>query len=382
MEIHVKLTIDDRLVAAARWLERRLSARRLGLLALLGTLGAGVVLADPVSRPHTFEAGQRISAAEINDNFDVLYDELNAREIANDLTIAVDDCQDLRAELAELDFKLIASTATVTLELPEGAFDCDGTIVIDHRDGEHIHIVGQGSGSTSLAFHSVDGFAIPPGRQIGLIDKLTAKGAALRGNGVTVSPTAYARLGGDLVLREFVDGVHAFGGFVDAAGVTCDDNLNAGFQANVNGGINAVDARASTNAGYGFQALTGSVILADGAIADSNEVYGFEANVGSAILAGPDTVATNSTHGFNANDHSVISVDQATSTDNEVFGFVGWNNSTVNVRSSTTSGNLLDYGAGFGAFTHVRTPMGTGQIYREPGPNVVNTTEQSFVFTD
>jgi len=382
MEIHIKLTVDDRMVAIARGLKRSFSPRRLGLLAMLGTLGATAVLADPVARPHAFEAGQRISAAEINDSFDVLYDELNSREIRNDLTIAVDDCDDLRSKLAGLDLKLIAANATVTLQLPEGAFSCGGTIVIDHRDGRHIHIVGQGSGRTTLAFHSVDGFAVPPGRQVGLIDKLSATGGALRGHGVSVGPMAYAMLGQDLVLREFVDGVRTFGGFVDAAGVTCDDNLNAGFQATVGGGINAVDARAGSNAAYGFQAVTGAVILADGAIAADNGLYGFEANIGSVISAGPGAVATNSTHGFNANDHSVISADMATATDHEVFGFVGWNNSTVNATSSTTTGNMLDYGAGFGSFTHVRTPMGTGQIYREPGPGMLHATEHSFLFTD
>jgi hypothetical protein len=61
---------------------------------------------------------------------------------------------------------------------------------------------------------------------------------------------------------------------------------------------------------------------------------------------------------------------------------VGWNNSTVNATSSTTTGNMLDYGAGFGSFTHVRTPVGAGQIYREPGPGMLHPTEHSFLFTD
>src|SRR5690348_2777908 len=97
MDIHIKLTIDDRLVTLARKLPLR-SATLFGVLCALS--GAVAVMAAPVVRPGSFKAGDRITADAINESFDVVYDELNARVIRNDKTFEVSDCAALKTALA------------------------------------------------------------------------------------------------------------------------------------------------------------------------------------------------------------------------------------------------------------------------------------------
>ena len=48
-------------------------------LLLVGTV-ASIALADTPSKPHNFNSGDVISAAEMNENFDGLYDGLNGSE--------------------------------------------------------------------------------------------------------------------------------------------------------------------------------------------------------------------------------------------------------------------------------------------------------------
>src|SRR5262245_60158562 len=118
MDIHIKLTIDDRLVAAARAVRRALTGRKAATLIGLSVSGAAaLVFAAPVEKPHTFEAGDPIRASEINANFDAVYDELNARVVRNDQTVEVEDCGELKAALAALQERRIVDGATVTIEI-------------------------------------------------------------------------------------------------------------------------------------------------------------------------------------------------------------------------------------------------------------------------
>ena len=81
MDKRVKLEIT---IHAPLWL----TTRRFWLGATLCLLGSSGVLAA-VSKPHAFSAGETILAAEMNENFDTIYDAFNARVIESDLTINV-----------------------------------------------------------------------------------------------------------------------------------------------------------------------------------------------------------------------------------------------------------------------------------------------------
>ncbi len=383
MDIHIKLTIDDRLVRAARWFSRKLSVRRAGLLALVCTLSfTVVVMADQVARPHTFGMGDRITADAINESFDVVYDELNARVIRNDTIFEVADCVALKAALASLDDRLITSNATVTFELPEGDFPCGGRVTIDHRDGGHIQIKGQGPDATSLTFQAADGFLVPPGRRVGFIDAMTIRGDGFAGAGIHVQAAAVARVGEGVVIREFKHGLHAESGVIRAEGVRCEDNEEFGIYAELGGVIDATDSTSNNNKRDGYASWLGSTIVANGASATGNMRYGFNADLQSAILAADGPVASGSLHGFNANDNSTIATFSPTASDNSAFGFAAWNSGLINAVNPVSSDNAVGYGQRFGSFQHLVAPTGNSTTYLGPGANVFFEAEMCLMFVE
>lgn len=378
MEIHIKVTIDDRLVSAARAVSRRLSARRAALVLGLCAMSATLVMAAPVTNPHDFKAGSRIRAAEINESFAVLYDELNARFIRADTTLEVDDCAGLVATLGELDDKRIGAAATVKLELPAGSFDCP-TIYVDHVDGHHIHIVGQGSGETTLRFGG-DGFVVTPSRALGLLDKLTLAGSRFEGTGVIAWGNATATLGSDLVVRRFVTGVRSDGSYVIADGVTAEANTEIAFHASSGGfmNVNRAVARGST---YGFSAYLGSAMIANTATAEDNSEFGFSANVGSAIRVGVQSVSRNNEHGYDANANSTIEVTDSTASGSTAYGFAAWNDSYIGgSRVMSNDQGLEGFSARHGSYVQVLDPAGNDVSYAPPGLGMFSQTERSMLF--
>jgi hypothetical protein len=377
MEIHIKLTIDDRLVAAARWVRARMSARRSALVLAACALSATVVAAAPIDAPHEFEAGSRIRAAEINENFAALYDAINASVIRDDLTLEVADCDELVAQLGALADRRIASTATVTVELPEGTFACP-TIAVDHVDGHRLRIVGQGSGETTLTFQN-DGFVIPMSRSIGLIDKLTVSGATFEGSGVLAWGNASAKLGGDLVVRKFANGVVADASYVVADGVTAHDNMYDGFKA-ANGSFMSANGAIATNNQYGFDVYLGSAMLAQGASAREHSEFGFNANAGSVIQVGEGAESVDNEHGYNASANSTMLVfDSSASMCN--YGYAAWNDSFMGVTRSSSDDNTLEgFSFRHGSYLQVEDISGNDDTYIAPGLNLFQAAERSMAF--
>lgn len=378
MEVHIKLTIDDRLVGAARWLSRKLSVRRLGLLAALATMSATIVTAAPVNRPYEFAAGDRIVAAQINESFDVIYDELNARFIRNDTTIEVEDCDDLVSTLGELDDKRIGSSAIVTIELPAGAFDCP-PITVDHVDGNHLNIVGQGSAETTLTFHDNNGFIIPMARSVGLIDKLLLVGPTFEGSGVLAWGNASAKLGSDLVIREFQYGVRADSSYVIADGVIAENNMKNGFHATFGAVMSANGAIARAN-NSGFVSEIGSSMIADGATAENHAQYGFDANVGSVLQATAQAVSTSNEHCFNANANSTLVVRNGSASLCH-YGFAAWKDSFIGVSSTTSDDHELEgFSARHGSYVQVQDVTGNDVTFFPAAAGTFHEAERSMSF--
>jgi hypothetical protein len=384
MEIHFKVTIDDRLVNAARAVRSKLSRRRaaalLGLSVACTTLA---VLAAPVDKAHTFEAGDPIRASEINANFDALYAELNARVIRNDQTVEAADCAALKAALSSLQDRRIVADATVTIELAEGESSCgSGTsVVVDHPDGGHIRIVGQGSGETTLTFFNADGFVIPMSRSVGQIDKLSITRLGGNGNGVVVLGAASAKVGPDVIVRDFEIGVYAEGGWIRADGVLSESNADAGFEAYAGGFIWADGATARANGSNGFQAILGSGLRANDALAQSNGLFGFDANVGSTVYV-DGAASSGSQHGFNANSNGTLVARHATAS-GEFFGYAAWNAGYIQAFESEANDAVAGgYSARSGSFAHVTTPSGNAVSYGLSGANTFYAPEGSFVMQD
>ncbi len=335
MDIHLKLTIDDRIVNALRRVfTKRMAGAVLGLTAFGASL---VVFAAPRAKPHTFAAGDPIRASDVNENFDVLYEELEARVVRTDQTVEVEDCRALRSALAAFDDRQVASSATVTFQLPEGTSDCVSPVIVDHPDGAHFRILGHGRDKTRLTFFGGHGFLIPMTRGIGLIDKMTISGNDVGGNGVMVEDGASARLGADFVVRNFIDGVHAAGGWIRAAGVVSENNANNGFEAALGGFIVANDAIARGNAVFGFDAYLVSGIIANDAVAQGSQV-GFNSNFGSAIQANGASSSGNQT-GFHANGNSLVIAFGTTASANTAYGYVASKDSHVDLVDPVSNDN-------------------------------------------
>jgi hypothetical protein len=382
MEINIRLTIDDRIVGAARWLSRTLPVRRAGLLAALATMSATAVTAAPVTRPHEFAAGDRIRADQINESFDVIYDELNARFIRNDMTIEVDDCDGLVRALGDIDDKRIGSSAVVTIELPAGTFACP-TITVDHVDGHHLNVVGQGSGETTLTFHDNHGFVIPMSRAVGLIDKLTLEGPTFEGSGVLAWGNASAKLGTDLVVREFQIGVRAAGSYIIADGVIAEDNMAAGFEASFGSFMSANGAIARTN-NNGFVSYLGSSMIANGATAEGHAQYGFDANAGSVLQAGPQgdqpVVSSNNEHCFNSNANSTLVVFNGSASMCH-YGFTAWKDSFIGASDTTSDDHELEgFSSRHGSYVQVQDVTGNDVTFFPAAAGVFHDAEGSMSF--
>jgi hypothetical protein len=381
MEIHIRLSIDDRIVSMARRLRAVFTKRTIaGSLGVLVLGSAVAVMAAPVDKPHDFKAGDALHASDLNDDFDALYNELNARVIRADTTIQAADCKAIISALADLDDRRIASSATVTIAVAAGSSACPNSVSIDHPDGGHIQIVGQGSSATTLTFFKVDGVRLPMSRSVGLVDKLTLTGGGGTGDGVVVLGSASAVLGGDLVVSGFYNGVRTEGGFIQTDSVTSSGNTMHGFMAHSGGVIVAKNPVARDNGQYGFEAVLDSSIFADGAKAEGNAVFGFDANAGGAIQA-DNATASHSQHGFNANDNGTIIAQNASASSGD-FGFAAWNNGHFDLQKPVSNDNTTGFSARFGSFAHVTTPSGNSQTYSPPGPNMPNTAEDSFVLQD
>jgi hypothetical protein len=380
MEIHVKLTIDDRFIAVGRWVAQRVTRKRLALALAAGTLGAAVVMAAPVERPHVFAARGAIRADEINESFNVLYEELNARVIRADMKIEVADCDALVDALSQLQERSIVASAVVTLELPAGTSVCPDQVVVDHPDGNHIRIVGESRAGTTLQFHGKNGIVIPMSRSLGLLDKMTLTGSGGVGAGVVVRGGASAVLGDQVSIREFVDGVSVDGGWLRADGVVSEDNSGNGFAVNHGGTMRAEGARATGNALTGFTAFVGSTILANNAVAEDNARYGFNANAGGVVF-GEAMVATNNIHGFDANANGTIVAagSMVNGGDRSQYGYTAWNDSCITaVGPEVNDLSLEGFSSRHGSYVMAAQPVGNDVTYF-PSTSF-DPTERSMVF--
>lgn len=336
--------------------ERAASARtRRGALAVL-LLGAALVPLGAVALPARieFEAGEPIVAQEINDDFRALWDEAEQRVIREDLTLNAVDCADLQGYLVELGERTIASSARVVIKLPAGNFACPGTVRVDHADGGHIEIIGQGSGETTLSFSNTAGIEVPPGRSLGALEGVMLRGTDAGGDGVSVGSGATAQIGPDVLVRDFVEGILTVGGQVRANGVRCESNEHVGFDARLGGVIEASGSVSDDNGSSGFVAFLGGTILADGAVASANHGDGFGADTNAAIYVGNGSsidAEDNDAWGFRAqNGATIVAAGTTTATGNGAGGFYAEDDSFVQASGAVSSGNPSGFVSTRGSF--------------------------------
>lgn len=293
-------------------LDRR-RALDIGALGLL-ILAVSIPAVSASHLPHHFENGDIIDAEKLMENLD-------HGVIDEDLVISITagDCNELRDELLTLEPRRIVGGATVTLELASGIYACDGTIRIDHVDGENLQIRGTGNGPEDvvLTFPSGnDGLQVPGGRNVGLIENLTLRGA---GDllGIRGGRGAAVRIQ-QVIIREFGHGIHVSNGFFSGDDVQFLSNSGWGMAAAAGSTVILSDTRSAENGG-GFLANGGAIVHLTGCDAELNQGAGYLAYE-STLTAGDCSATDNTGSGFISNLGSTMILTNPTSTGNSGNG--------------------------------------------------------------
>jgi len=389
--MEIRIVIDDRIVSAVRR-SRRPLAWMLGAFAFGG---GALALAAPVEDLVTFEAGDIISAADMNANFAALRDAWNDHVIRQDMTISIanaDGCGALVQALADLSEQVIRQEATVTIELAPGSYTCADTIYLQHPQGGHIQIVGEARATVVLNFPAdTVGFANSHGHSVGRLASMTLTGAT-GGAGVNARGPRFQVE--DLLIQGFDFGVQAEqGGVLIGTGLeltgntegarvatgsymTLTDTIAAenvrGFVIQTGASASLGDCDAIDNEGSGFS--TGGEAVIINSEAAGNQI-GFEAGARGAI-SGSNLTATGNYHGFFAVYGGLISVNSPTANGQEGYGFLAEDFGYLDLAQATAMGNLYGFVANTGGKIRTagtETLGGNTTADYSPAPVSVNT---------
>jgi len=273
----------------------------------------------------------------------------SAAMITQDATLLVpDQFPNINVALRYLDDKQIKVSKTVTIQVT----DCDHqvyteSVEVAHPNGDAIHIIGdvESPESCALQFENVHGFVAQNGNRIGLIDGFTISGNITQGTavGVLADNNAYIRLGGNIIVESFSDGIAAhWNSSIDARYIESRNNSQHGYISAKSSTIKASNSTAEHN-GIGYIARDGSYLHAYNTTSRNNH-DGYQCFTGSFIYALSSKSLNNSRDGFNAWNGARIYAQEATASGNGRYGFHAYDVSSINVdRSSASSNNRENY---------------------------------------
>jgi hypothetical protein len=367
--MEIRLVVDDRLVNALSRVRAFATRRRVGLLCGCFIAGSGLVaVAAPISKPHTLVAGQRASAAQVNANFDALYEAFNAGVIRESQTVVVpvaSDCSGLTAAIEGLDEKRIASTAVVTIRLEPGSYECNTAIQAPHANGARLRIVGGGDDPSDVTLRfpkDVNGVTLELGAVLGGLENLTLAGpdSQSAGMGIFVSQGAAVRLA-HVVVRDFGSGITAqSGASITGSDVTATSNFADGIRAMVGGVVALNDASSTANGQDGFRSDERGVMDLVNVTAHDNYRYGFLSTRGGAIRALDCVATSNPDAGFFAQEGGALIVQRGETSGNgwgflvQAGGFLSLTQGPLNSDNSEGAQNLAS-----------NTPDSTGAVIVE-----------------
>jgi hypothetical protein len=301
--MEIRLVIDDRIVRAVRQVRVLASRRNVAALAVAAVIGTGVAaVAAPAVKPHTFAAGDPVVAAQLNENFDAVYDAFNAHVIREDRTLSIsveDGCQGLIDALSSLEEARIIPSATVTIEVAPGSYSCSAPIAIAHASGNRLRIVGTGATREDVVLNfpiNGSGIVLEGGSVLGELENLTIDGGGGgSGAGISLNHASTLRLVRDVIVRDFSIGV------VVRHGST----------------LLGINVDAVSNLTDGFQAIRASTIILEGAVATDNGRDGFVSQMASTMtLVGTVIAERNTQAGFFAMRGGVIEAQRPTANQN------------------------------------------------------------------
>lgn len=303
----IQLVVNGKAIRTPAWAREARVWRWTALAALcLGLASTVAADAAPVDKPHEFMAGDVISAAEVNENFDALFDAINERVVDEELVIAIDDadgCEGIVKALDALVGTEFTSTGSVLLSL-RGTYPCARSLNISYHFGAALQIAGNGNSpaDTVLSFPEESrGLVVTRGTALGGLSNLTLRGPGreLGQEGIRVWAGSLLDVR-DVVVTGFQGCVEASsGGAFFATNVTVRDCSDSGFHAQRGGALYLTGCVAEDNSGIGFLANYGGIVEALSPLAIGNGDSGFQAS-NRGILHVTDATATGNVTGFRA----------------------------------------------------------------------------------
>ena len=258
-----------------------------------------------------------------------------------DLTLTIPgDQPDLVAALSWLQGYAISSDARVTLQLADGTHAFTQALAVDHRDGQHIEIVGNidNPSRVVLEFTSTwEGLRLEQARALGGLAGVTVRAVNPQplGVGMWIADGASLRCTGPVVVEGWTAegvGVHR------NASVWCDDavvqdNGGEGFLVTAGSALRALDARSQRNGSHGYSARLGASMDVRGATSSINGQLswqaGFRAELASAVDADDALAGRSGGAGFLASGSSAMVARGTTSGNNGGAGYAAEDGSFV-----------------------------------------------------
>lgn len=249
------------------------------------------------------------------------------RFIDADLTLQVPaEYTDVNAALDALNGSVISPAALVTVQIADGAYSYSEPILVEHPNGERIHIIGNASdpGAVTLDFYA-GAVWITNGHVLGLLQ------------GVTLSNEDYPYPGIMGVLVED----NAVGTF-DSVNVI---GFDAGFYADT-GAVVIADGTSTSGGLSGYIAERGSALSAENTSTDDNYYYGYLAERGSTLDA-DNSQASNVGRDCYFASFGFLEADGATADSCAGSGFLAESQGLINAPRADVTGNSdgsSDYG--------------------------------------
>jgi hypothetical protein len=224
--------------------------------------------------------------------------------------------------LKELTDKKIAPSAVVTIKLTQNPPDKYSTIVVDHPDGDKIHIIGDCDGnSCNLLFEEkTNGLQVSDGNKLGLIDGFyfigTADSQDNQFYGIYANDSGVIKTGENMAVQNFYNGIFADNhSYILANKIKSTNNAHDGILASNGSTITANNAVTNDNKYCGVHAENSSNIYGDDIQSKNNSMGVFAAFASSITIRG-SLVAGNSDGGILADYNAIISASGSDASEN------------------------------------------------------------------
>lgn len=225
----------------------------------------------------------------------------NLNAIVADTTLHVpSQYETIQAALDAIDLRPISKNAVVTIQVADGNYTEYETIVVDHPDGNRIHIQGNTTNPAlcALVFQpGVNGVSVSHSRALGMINGFTLQGSDQTGIGIQAYSSGSITTGSAIIVRGFERGVQAsFSSTIECAGIQATENQH-GIIAIYSSSISAPTATASENTWNGFATNAGSSMSAWSSTALNNGHAGFNTWIGCTMVAN-DSLSQGNNYGY------------------------------------------------------------------------------------